>query len=104
MNSENALFRVAYNAERFYDYNRAVRTFVQLAKRYPDGENVADASYNVARLLEQTQDYKVKLRPIKTTLADSQIKRMPLKSSSPPLNAMKSSEIGASKLKSMIVS
>ena len=78
--TENALFRVAYNAARFYDYDRAVRTYVDLSQRYPKGKHVTSATYNAARLLEQTQQYK---RAAKT--AEQYVKKYPDNDLSPSL-------------------
>ncbi|MEJ2654721.1 MAG: tetratricopeptide repeat protein, partial [Acidihalobacter sp.] len=44
--ADSALFRVGLNAERFFDFDKAIASYQSLVKQYPKSERRADAIYN----------------------------------------------------------
>ncbi len=69
--ADEALFRVGWNAENTYDFDKAVDRYLLLVDRYPKSTHRKDALYNAARSLENLQRYDKaaeRLRPLRQGL------------------------------------
>jgi hypothetical protein len=56
--ADEALFRVGFNAENTYDFEKAVERYNLLVEKYPGSKHRKDALYNAARAQENLQRYE----------------------------------------------
>ena len=74
---DDALFRTAFNYQRFFEYDKAVVSYERLATdpRFQGSKHRTDSLYNAANILDNEQDYEKAAPMFQTYAKEANVKR-----------------------------